>query len=635
MDLFIHASAFSLGVKRSNIKLPWEVDSKHAVFGKRPRLLQPPVFYPVAPEKDEQVSLPRHESEGRIRWSRRTSVVPWPIAQERSLARALESWRVIVMDNFHGSLVGLQILRTLQGHPESPSIERTLSDALAGKALSTLRARSSSLLAFGRWKKSMDSAATIFPVTEHEAYMYVRELREHNAPKTKPSRFLEALTFSHHMLGAQVDEAMSSPRVKGAAIIPMVLPRKKTPLTFPQVAFLERMAMEEDGPAGIFAGYVCMILHMRLRWSDGQFCQHEPITDLYQGRGFLECQLYHHKNAGRQKQAKRLLPAACVIPGFSGEDWASPWLDKRRTAGLAAGPGVPTMPAPLASGGWALTPLDSTQATSWMRELLRNFLPAPPLAEIATHSLKATILSMMAKAGCDGGLRRLAGYHVDPTSRMALEYSRDAQAPVLHSIEAICLAVQNGLFDPDAPRSRRWPRLGCRTLEQAMSVLSRRSEESSWYEVRNLDHAESPEPSGEGFDEWSAIESKPYSPSEGEPAGDDDGDTLSSLSDPDERPEFCNNDGNTDSEEQEAEVAGPIVGEGLARDLAQHIQDRVYKHRFSGCCHLAKDGLADPSDGEAIVLKCGKLASKNFEEVPLAGNFLPYKCSRCFSSSEH
>ena len=63
---------------------------------------------------------------------------------------------------------------------------------------------------------------------------------------------------------------------------------------------------------------------MRLRWSDGQYSQHEPVTDIFQGRGFLECQLYHHKNAGRQKQAKRLLPAACVIPGFSVEDWATP-----------------------------------------------------------------------------------------------------------------------------------------------------------------------------------------------------------------------------------------------------------------------------------------------------------------------
>jgi hypothetical protein len=208
-------------------------------------------------------------------------------------------------------------------------------------------------MSFGRWKKSLNVNAAIFPVSEIEAYTYVRELREHNAPRTKPARFLEALSFSYHMLGAEVDNAMHSPRVRGAAITPLVVPRKKTPLSFPQVAMFEKLAMDDAGQVGIFAGYICMILHMRLRWSDGQYSQHEPSTDIFQGRGFLECQLYHHKNAGRQKQAKRLLPAACVIPGFSGEDCATSWLDHRVHCGLRAGPGVPTMPAPLASGGWA------------------------------------------------------------------------------------------------------------------------------------------------------------------------------------------------------------------------------------------------------------------------------------------
>ena len=51
----------------------------------------------------------------------------------------------------------------------------------------------------------------------------------------------------------------------------------------------------------------------------------------------------------------------------------------------------------------------------------------------------------------------------------------------------------------------------------------------------------------------------------------------------------------------------------------------------SGCCHIAKSTDTDPDDGDAVVLKCGKLASRNFEEVEQAGNFLPYKCSRCFA----
>ena len=178
-------------------------------------------------------------------------------------------------------------------------------------------------MAFGRWKKSICVTDPIFPLHEEQAYLYIQELREHNAPKSKPQRFLEAVAFSFHMLGAEVGDTLKSPRVRGAASTPLIIPRKKLPLTAAQVRFLEQLAVDGFGPQAIFAGYACMVLHMRLRWSDGQYCQHEPFTDLHQGRGFLECKLYHHKNAGRQKHAKRLLPAACVLPGFSGLDWAT------------------------------------------------------------------------------------------------------------------------------------------------------------------------------------------------------------------------------------------------------------------------------------------------------------------------
>ena len=46
--------------------------------------------------------------------------------------------------------------------------------------------------------------ATIFPVSEEEAYRYVVELRQLNALRTKASRFLESLTFAHSIIGADV-----------------------------------------------------------------------------------------------------------------------------------------------------------------------------------------------------------------------------------------------------------------------------------------------------------------------------------------------------------------------------------------------------------------------------------------------
>jgi hypothetical protein len=84
-----------------------------------------------------------------------------------------------------------------------------------------------------------------------------------------------------------------------------------------------------------------------------------------------------------------------------------------------------------------LLPLDSSQATVWLREIFSKLRPGSPVSDLGTHSLKATVLSWMSKCCCSESLRRLAGYHVDPNSKSALEYSRDGQAPVLHAIEGI------------------------------------------------------------------------------------------------------------------------------------------------------------------------------------------------------
>ena len=525
--------------------------------------------------------------------------------------------------------MGRQIARAMRGEDSPQTVEQILSDALAGKSLSTLRARASSLMAFGRWKKSLDVSATLLPISEEQAYAYVKELRELNAPRTKPGRFLESIAFAYHMLGAEVDGAMNSPRIKGAVVVPVVIPKKKEPITVKQMAFLENLAIDDSGQLGIFAGYCCMILHMRLRWMDGQFCQQEPFLDLFEGRGFLECRPYHHKNAGRQKHSRRLLPAACNIPGITGQDWATIWLSHRADHGLNAQPGVPTMPAPLADGGWAKLPLEASQATAWLRELLRNLHPSAPMELLGTHSLKATMLSMMAKAGCDLSLRRLAGYHTDPGARMPLEYSRDGQAPVLHALQAIGLAIQKGYFDPDASRARRWPRKPCVTLEMAMTDMSKMATEDGWYRANNRTEPGQQDADDLWTHEWEKVSPCSEGYSQSEPADDlwAEVESISSISDQDERPEFQGLQCNTSDEEQEAEVAAPIVGEALARELEQVIQVRVFKHLISGCCHIAKDMDTDPDDGDAVVLKCGKLASRNFEEVEQAGNFLPYKCS--------
>ena len=96
----------------------------------------------------------------------------------------------------------------------------------------------------------------------------------------------------------------------------------------------------------------------------------------------------------------RLLPVAGVVPGLTGLD--GPKLDYVRACHNLR------CRAPVSEGGWLLQPLTLSEASVWLRELLRPPSPAS-LQNVATHSAKATILSWMSKANMSLSLRRLLG----------------------------------------------------------------------------------------------------------------------------------------------------------------------------------------------------------------------------------
>ena len=208
------AESYRMGVKRSSIILPWERTAMQPVFGKRQRLIQAPRFAPLPSDFEPLATFDEKEVAGKVSWSRVASVIPWPVTQERALARALENWRIIVVDNLEASILGRQIRSILDGTVSDMTVEQVIRDSFAGKSVSTLRSRSSSIMAFARWKKAMDDDAKIFPLSEEQAYRYILELRQLNAPKTKPTRFLESLTFAFHMIGADVGQSLHSPRTQ-------------------------------------------------------------------------------------------------------------------------------------------------------------------------------------------------------------------------------------------------------------------------------------------------------------------------------------------------------------------------------------------------------------------------------------
>lgn len=409
----IDSLARELGAKRLKIELPWDLDPLKTILGtdtlssaiRAPDWVDEPIVETtVDADKPSVLVLDRFNAK------RHLSDVSWAVSEDVKLNNALQMWKVIVLDSTNHTKLGSTLMQCIQAGKSEDFVFQIVADVFAGKATSTLKSRAASLLSFGRWKRAVNSDRVpgLFPITEQLAYDYLCELRRTKAASSKRSRFLEAVGFAKGLLGADVGAVLQSARVKGVTFNFFHRDsKKKNPLTVQQLAYLERLAMEHPGPEGVFAGYVCFIVHCRLRWSDGQHCAVEPWVDLTGGRGFIEAELYHHKTAKkRRRQVGRLLPVAGVLPGISGQLWAVAWLQHRKELGVQASRDSPTMPAPIASGGWSSLPLTSSEASVWLREIIAPCTPQL-LKDIATHSCKCAILSWMSKANTPLSLRRL------------------------------------------------------------------------------------------------------------------------------------------------------------------------------------------------------------------------------------
>ena len=266
----------------------------------------------------------------------------------------------------------------------------------------------------------------------------------------------------------------------------------------------------------------------------------------------------------------------------------------------------------------------------WLRELLSEQSMVEPGQAVGTHSAKATTLSWMCKAHAPGDLQRLAGYHVDPNSRSALEYSRDAQAPVVHFIEGMLLVIFSGMFMPDQTRAGRWD--GCRSLEQALDILAKTAPEDSgapgWHDVGQAEVEKDAcfsDPYGIGRlqREEKALEGVDLMESD---ASDEDAEAFHVPS--------SESEGRSEEDHEDDEHQMEVTGKAVAGLLggAGTIDARVFKHRVSGIFHIMSQASETPDeDGEMSSTKCGKLISHNFVEVDQFESFLPTKCKRCFA----
>ncbi|CAE7249545.1 unnamed protein product [Symbiodinium sp. CCMP2592] len=196
----------------------------------------------------------------------------------------------------------------------------------------------------------------------------------------------------------------------------------------------------------------------RKAFSDGQMCFEEPELEKGEAHNILTLRLYGSKTSSLRRATRfRLIPVFAISPGVHGSEcWATSYLENRAALGLRASEDEPLMRCPTSDGGFSGRKLRSSDASVWMREILSDVCTFEELANIATHSCKATCLAWLTKGAATNALCRRAGYHVGSEGKSELEYAHDAAAPLILRLANTLEMIKEGYFSPDEPRLQRW-----------------------------------------------------------------------------------------------------------------------------------------------------------------------------------
>jgi hypothetical protein len=421
----------------------------------RPRLQD---LHADTASKPASASAERTDAASTVARKRRIDDITIQDPNDAKLDDALRTWRGLVGEMGDSCV----LYRQLVACETDQLANRTFAAVFHGKPAGTLMKRASSMRMYVRWARA--ARLSPFPLTEEIVFRYVDDLGLEGAPPTRARSFTEALNFSKGYVGlGGVTDILSSRRVQGAASASYSRKRevrKRFPLTKVECIKLETLLSDSSAPPRdrILAGFLLMCLYSRVRVGDATRIKHEPTLDVAEsGHGYLEAGMHEHKTSARVR-AIVSLPVAGPAVGIGGTNWAEQWLALRRESGLNAERDRCLTRTPGIDGTWSHRRLSTQDCSVWFREVLSRITPMEPerLRSIGSHSLKATLLSWLAKFGVSPASRRRLGGHVKPGDRTMAEYSRDELAGPLRDLDRVLTAVRLGVFAPDNTRSGRF-----------------------------------------------------------------------------------------------------------------------------------------------------------------------------------
>ena len=323
-------------------------------------------------------------------------------------------------------------------------------------------------------KYAADAAVDPRGLCEAVAYEYLKHLKATGAPASRSSSFLKACNFAFGLCSfLKGNEIAMSARCKGLAAQALKGKRRRlqrNPLKAEWLRTMETAVVdtaEERGPLtlqeGVVSGFLLFSAHARSRCSDAARIISEPVLEEADDED-PECSFIEAVTTGAQvktgntsAKADLALPVVALSRGISDAPWGAAWLALRQKLFLDAEDDESLMLEPLADGSFGEGRIQAGQATTWLRHILLKLgvLPAE-LTNIGSHSCKATILSMTAKAGFSRDMRRTLGGHAVPGDSSVDIYSRDSLGAPLLEVGRLFTKIRAKLFDPDASRSGRW-----------------------------------------------------------------------------------------------------------------------------------------------------------------------------------
>ena len=451
--------------RKVDIELPWEKGVWKQIFDSSlkpassdgPHFLRP-VFaaYPTATVADvEMPSKKLRMSSFANHWQQvvtNVDEVSWTESQEAKLDTAMKRWYDIVL-RFP---LGIGIKDQMSLLADVPDQLRVLRDVFATKAPLTLIKRANSLQ---RYINFLDGQGMLFPGDEDALYRHFCSERESGSPSSRLQSVVEALRFTEHVLGvSQLSAELLSKRVLGASKFQSSGPRRQaSPFTVKELRILHNVLVSEDEELWdrMMAGATLCAVYSRSRWSDLQHSEAMFSDPHHWDPCFIEFTVKEHKTKRANAWVEGFLPAVAVAHGVTSDNWGRAWLVVRDCTGGEISAGFPVMPAPGGDHQPTKRPITSDEMGKWVRMLLERHGADLTGRKITSHSCKSTMLSYMAKFGCDITTREILGGHVSHL-KSVLTYIRDGLAGPMRELEKVLLSIRQNKFCPDASRSGRF-----------------------------------------------------------------------------------------------------------------------------------------------------------------------------------